>query len=538
MKCLTGLSVCCVLGAMLFCSERPVLAGSPTVVLSLKSVDELLTDADFIGESVGQNGLKAVLESTINGITGGADADGIDRERPFGLYWSMIENDPNNFGTVVAFVPITDEENFQKLISKFAPDLKVEDEKWTLSVQGIPLYAVISDEYCFVSSSLEGLNELSDPEKLANDDYDIAIDVNLSSIPQNVKDLFLMKTEEEGRRSLNDGPKPTSDAEARGQELGFDWMLATLKAVTNDGDRITFGVDFDGESHMASFDLGLTGVSKTPLANAMAVYGKTAPAFASVASESAALSLVMSHPTTGILDKVDELADAIRKSANAEIDKDPKLEDEADRKAAKDVANRLLSIGLATLKSGSLHSIIVLEKGAGGKARIVAGTKVAKGNDASKLWDDILKLSKESPDLAKVKSDAAKHAGARIHSILADADEKQAAMFGTEPLHLAIRADSLWFSLGGGNLEGLKTALDLSGKKGPQFAAPISLRLKPAALVSLLETDNKELIKRAEGLAGEPNDVLIVEIAPSKTGGVKVHLEFGVAIFSLFADKQ
>jgi hypothetical protein len=518
---------------MLFWMAIPVLAAEPTVVLSLKSLDELLDDADFLGEAVGQPGLKAQAETTIDALTGGAD--GIDRERPLGFYWKMIDSGPNNLGNLVVFLPISDEDNFEKLVRKFLPDLQVEDDKWSITLPGMPrLHATFANEYFFVSNSPEELSDLAEVEKIASAEQDISVEINLSSIPKQAKELYLAIVEQGARQQMANDPQPANEAEARGRELGAEWTLGALKAITNEGNRLNFTVDVDSETRMATVDFGLTGTPNTSLAKALTSYGKTTSAFAAIAAEDAPLHLLISLPTTGVLDKMDDLFAAIGSSANTAIDKDETLKDDADRKAARDVANRLIAIVKATVKSGAVHSVLILEQGDGDTARIVGGTKVAKGDDAGKLWDDILKLSKESPDLAKVKSDVAKHAGARIHAITTDADEKQTALFGNDPTHLAIRADSLWLSLGGGNLEGLKKALDLSGKKAAKPQAPISLRLKPASLVTVMEKTDQELLKRAKALAGEPGDVLNLEILPTDGAGIKMQLEFGVDFFNLF----
>ena len=520
----------CVLGLLSLWMASPVQAQQPTVVLSLKSVDELLDDADFIGEALGQDGARETAEQFLGTFTDGKGLAGIDQEQPLGLYWNV--SPAGQPGMPVVFLPIDDEEAFRGLIKMLAPDLKENDGLWSTTVNGQKLFAKFANGYCFISNSADTLEKPANPKKIVNGKYDIALDVSIVSIPQNLKDVFLQQTEQQGRAGLENGPEPKNEAEKKGQELGFDWTLAALTALVNEGDRMTLGFDVNSESRLASVDLGLSGKPNTALAKAMTAYGKTIPAFAAVASEEAPFRLVMSYPTTGMLEKIDELFGAMREVADAEIDKDEKLKDDADKQAARDVAKRLFDIGQATMKSGSLHSVIVLEEGDDDTVRIIGGTKVAKGDDAGKLFDDILKLSKESPETAQVKADVAKHAGARIHAITPDLKEEQATMFGDGPGHMAVRADSLWFSLGGGNLDALKQALDRSGKKAAQPGAPISLRVKPATLVMLLESNDEGLIERAEALAGEPGDVLIVEIVPTPSGA-KLHIEFGVDLFKL-----
>jgi len=520
----------CLFGLLSLWMVSQVQAQQPTVVLSLKSVDELLDDADFIGEAVGQEGARETAEQFIGAFTGGKGLAGIDLEKPFGLYWNVSAAGQPEMPVI--FLPISDEDAFTGLIKMLAPDLKEADGQWRMTVNGQGLFAKFANDYCFVSNSADMLEKTADPKKIVNGKYDIALDVSIASIPQQLKETFLQQVEQQGRAGLENGPAPKNDAEKKGQELGFEWTLAALTAVVNDGDRMTLGFDVNSESRLASVDFGLSGKSNTTLAKAMTAYGKTVPAFAAVPSDDAPFRLVMSYPTTGMLEKLDELFGAMREVADAEIDKDEKLKDDADKQAAKDVAKRLFDIGQATIKSGSLHSVVVLEEGDDDTVLIVGGTKVAKGDDAGKLFDDILKLAKESPESGKVKADVAKHAGARIHSITPDLKEEQSALFGEDPGHMAVRADSLWFSLGGGNLEALKKALDLSGKTAAKPGAPISLRAKPATLVTLLESDDEGLIERAEALAGKPGDVLSVEIVPTP-GGAKLHIEFGVDLFKL-----
>ena len=520
----------CLFGLMSLWMVAAVQAQQPTVVLSLRSVDELLDDADYIGETLGQEGARATAEQFLGDFTGGMGLAGVDLEKPLGAYWNVTAAGQPEMPVI--FLPISDAEAFQGLVKMLAPDLQDKNGQWSASVNGQKLFAKMSSGYIFISNSPDMLAKPANPAKIANLKYDIALDVNVASIPQQFKDLFLAQTEQQGRASLESGPEPKNEAEAKGQQLGFDGTLAALKAVVNDGDRMTIGIDVNDESGLGTFDIGLSGKSGTDLAKAMTAYGKMSPVLGAVPPEDAAFSLVLSHPTTLLLPHVDELFGAMRDAANAEIEKDPKLADDADRKAAKDVAKRLFDIGQATMKSGALHSVIVLDEGEDDTVVIVGGTKIAKGDDAGKLLDDILALSKESPETAKVKVDVAKHAGARIHAITPDLKEEQSDMFGDGPGHLAVRADSLWFSLGGGNLEALKAALDLSGKKAPKKMAPISLRVKPATLVTLLESDDEGLIERANALAGEDGDVLNIEVTPTASGAT-LHIEFGIELLKL-----
>lgn len=536
MKVSMGLRIAFTFGIMAAVFAIPALAETPTLVVTLKSIDEILDDADYIGESFGQGGLKALAEQNLEGITGGAGLAGVDRTRGFGIYWSMNSDNLSDLSNLVGYLPISDQDEFEALVRKFVPDLKAEDDQWSIDLNGQPLFAKFANDYCYISTSAETLDELADPEEITNEDYDIAIEVNLASIPAEAKAQYLEVVEQGARKSQEDDPQPKNEAERIGRELGLEWTLTVLKSITNDGNLLTFGLDVNRDTGMGSVDLELTSTPKTELAAALLAYQKLKPAFAQVVSDDAPLRLVISHPTTGIQSKLNDLFAAMRKTADAEIEKDERLKDDADRKAAKDIATRLFNIAEATLKSGALHSVLGIEEGDVQTARVVAGTRVAKGDDAGKLLDDIMKFSKESPELAKVKPDVAKHAGARIHAIEPDANDKQAALFGTTPAHLAIRADSLWIAIGGGNLEALKAALDLSGKKPASTEPPISIYVKPAALALIMEKDDQKLIERAKGIAGTSGDVLTFVLSPTEDNGIKAALEFGIDLFKLAGD--
>lgn len=506
-------------------------AEDPTVVLGIRSINSILDASDLIAESAGTPGLRSQVETNIEQISGGHGEDGIDRERSLGAYWNIDESNPQGLGILVVFIPVLDVDKFETLVRKFVPNLENADGKWTANVQGVPLYGTVADDYFYVTTSSDGLSDLAKPESIVDEDYDIAIDLNIAGIPAHFKETFLAGVEQGARNGATNDP-PANQFEARGREIIEKWMMAAVMSVTNEGKKLTFGIDIDGEEGMATIDLDLSGVPNSALAKSFTSYGKLTPAFANLLTDSTPLSLILSIPTTGLTD-IDDMVAIMREGAMAEIEKDPKLTDEGDKKAAKDVVNRLMAIFQATVKSGSIHSGLVLEKGDEETIRILGGTKLAKGEDAGKLWDDIIKLAKESPDLAKVKTDAAKHAGARIHSITPDAEEKQKEMFGEGPAHLAIRSDSLWFSIGGGNLDALKGALDQFGKKAEKAPAPISLKIKPATLVTLMEENDEALIERATAIAGEDGDVFVFEIAPAEASGIKLHVGFGLDLFNL-----
>lgn len=506
-----------------------VQAQQPTMVFSIRGIEPLLEDADFIGTEIGQTGAKETAEQLFSAFTGGKGLAGIDQTKPLGVYSNATAGAPP---MPVAFIPVSDAEALKGLLSDLAPDFKDAKGSWTATVNGTKLFGKLSGGYLFVSIAPTALTKVSDPTKIVSGKYDIALDVSFASIPEPLKEQFLDQVETGGRQALENGPEPANEAERAGRDLGFNGTIAVLKALVNDGDRLTFGIDLDAEKRLGAVDVSITGKPNTGLAKAMTAYGKTQPVFAGIGSEAAPFRMVMSYPTTGITDQLDSLFSAMRSTAEAEIEKDESLKSDADKTVAKGFANKLFDIAEATAKTGTMHSGMVLEDGGEGKIRILGGAQIAKGDEAGKLLDDVVK----SPELAgKFKADVAKYAGARIHAITADQDEETEKYLGDEPIHLAIRNDSIWVSAGGANLASLKKALD---QKPAMRAAvsPISIRIKPAALVLLMEKDDENLIEKAKEIAELPGDKVNLDIAAIPSGA-KLRIEFGVDLFK-FADQS
>jgi hypothetical protein len=527
MKVLNGWRIASVTLLITAVMTTAVQAQQPTVVFTIRGIDSVLDDADFLGGEAGKPGAKAGAEQILGAVTSGKGLAGVDRKKPLGLYWNATADGPPE--PPIVFLPVSDAEALKKLLAQLAPDFEDDKGEWSASINGTDLSGKVSGGYVFISSKLP--SKLADPAKITNTKYDVALDVSIDGIPQQFKDFFLEQTEAGARSAKDNGPEPKTEAEKLGQEWGLNATLAIFKALVNDGDRLTLGVDVDQKSRLGAVDVALTAKAKSGMAEVLAAYGKIQPGFAGIGSESTPFRLILSHPSPANAEQLNTFFKAAKSSLDETIDKDNKLANDEDRTTAKGLVSKVLDIFQATLKSGSLHAGVLLESGGGEKLRVIGGAKVAKGDEAGKLLDELIKLSKSESDLAKVKIDAAKYAGARIHEITLDQNEDAKKNFGDEPGHLAFRSDSLWFSVGGDNLNALKKALD--SKPSPRVAtSPISLQIKPAALVILMHDDDETVVERAKKVAGKPGDKVNVDIAPI-ANGVKLRIEAGIDLLGL-----
>ncbi|MES2793294.1 MAG: hypothetical protein V4719_27030, partial [Planctomycetota bacterium] len=418
-----------------------VQAQQPTVVFSIRGIDTVLDDADFLCEEVGQAGIKAAAEQFISGVTKGKGLAGIDRTKPLGVYWNATADGPPEMP--IAFLPVSDAAALKELLTELVPEFEETDGQWSASINGNTIYGKLSGGYLFLSPNLPA--KLADPAKISNAKYDTALDISMAGIPAQFKQLFLDKVEEEGRKSQDEGPEPANETEKIGREWGFNGTLAIVKAIVNESDKLTLGIDLDRETRAGTIDLALTGQADSTLEKVLKAYGKIQPAFAGLGSDSTPFRMTLSLPTVASPEHLDALLASAKTALDASIDNDENLKSDEARDAAKKLIERLVSMTQATLKSGSLHAGVVLESGSNDTLRVVGAAKVADGNEAAKLLDEVIQLSKSDPDATKLKLDVAKHAGARIHAVTMDEDAQK--NFGTDPAHLAFRNDSLWIAL-------------------------------------------------------------------------------------------
>ena len=97
-----------------------VQAQQPTVVFSIRGIEPLLDDAEFIGGELGQEGAKETAEQLIRNFTAGKGLAGVEQDKPLGLYWNATAaGEPE---MPVLFVPVADADALKELLTELAPE--------------------------------------------------------------------------------------------------------------------------------------------------------------------------------------------------------------------------------------------------------------------------------------------------------------------------------------------------------------------------------------------------------------------------------
>ena len=125
----------------------------PAVEIRLKSVNDLLDYAEYIGDLVGQGEQAKQLSGFVRAMAGEKGIEGVDPKRPFGLYASVTKNVADS--PVVAMIPVADEESFLGLLrDKLSLDPKKGDDGvYAVDVPNVPgkVYFTFANKYAYAT---------------------------------------------------------------------------------------------------------------------------------------------------------------------------------------------------------------------------------------------------------------------------------------------------------------------------------------------------------------------------------------------------
>lgn len=519
-----------VLAALVLVASARAFAQEPVIVLSVKSVDALVSDLKYVLSTAGQEG--DLIDGLVDQLTQGKGFAGIDRTKPIGAYVTL---DAAGTPSFVIFVPVNDNNAFRDLLAMFfSRQQEAAGGMFSIQNDDQQFFGKFANGHCFLTLLPRALDKLPDPAKIASNKYSLGIEANLAKIPDEVKDGILEQAEAALGAAEEGQEKPADEIEARLRDRAQKMMLELVRMLFKETDRMTLGLDVDQKSKLIALDLNLTPKTGTPLAASLANYSKTTSFFASIAGADAAGSLNFAMP---ISDNIREFfRDAIRSGtdqARAEIDKSEKLQTDEQKKIVKDLLDRVMKVIEATGDTGKVDGAIVINTASDGKAQIVGACSIAQGDELAKIIDDAVKQNAGQPGFEKFKLDVAKHGGARIHSFEPELEGENKENISPGPGHLAIRSDAVYVAVGGDSLAAVKTAIDKTGK-GSSIRPPVSIRAQPSKLVALFGKGDDPNIKLAREAFTGDGDHMSLELLPVERGA-RLRLELGEGFLRFIA---
>ena len=486
----------------------------PVGIISISSVDEILGDAEHIGELTQQVQLLNVR------FIAGLYTDGIDTTKPSGAVVTMKDDEP----VVTLFVPV---KNFDTIITRLEDQFGEGEDagngvtKFFLQQE---FYLKEQGSYAVASTDKASLRLVpNDPGKLIKgmQDYDIAARILVKNIPDEYKEQAIEQLElgfEMGAQNLDD------DIAEQARESGIE----QLSSLINETDEITFGFAINRQQKKSNLDFKITALPGSKLAKQMDALYDAKTKFAGLLNKAAAIRFnLASQAGAEESDQAVELIRSLREQIEAGL-VDIDAGDEATRDALEAALESILDIAEDTAKSGKSDAggyVSVADK----KLSIVAGGYLADGNKVATTLKDLAKDLGDQTDELRLKFDVEKHKGITLHTLSIPVNDPEASDLLGERLQIALGtgAESVFASIGEDCVDNLKKAIDQYGKK-PQPAEPLVIEAGVSEIIKFAAAldENQPILQlvaeQLEDLAG--NDTISVKVIPAERG-VKYSIE-------------
>ena len=518
-----------VLMTLLATAATPIrtLAEKPALIVSVSSVDGVLSSIDHLTGTAGaaQVGLLARVLAT-------PYLEGLDQRRPVGVLIS-IAGEPSGLG----FVPVAD---FEKVLAKLeeiagAP----EDVGGGVKELELPQRSIFFKEqngWAFISDKAAALGEIPEnPAQLLdglNEKYQIAVRVNVPSIPEPVRQMAIGEMKKGFQQSVN---SEADDEQRQLQERLGGQSLDSLIRFVEEADQVTIGLGVDQDSGYTFLDFNVTALPGTTLAEQMAAVASVKSDFTGFLMPDAAATLHFSSPVTEE-DKAQTLMmlKVARKKAIEEIGNDDDLPSDEAREKAKHVANSLIDVFEETINSGLLAggASLLLD---GTDVKFVAGGYVADGSAVERNLRELVELTKKTDDAPEVVFNAAKHGDVNLHTValpVPEDEDEARKVFGDELLVVVgTGPKSVYLALGDGGMDLIKNVIDSSA--GNSLDAPpmiFNVALGPILEFASNFEDDPQLAALADALGNaQGKDHVSIRATPIDRGmSYRIGIEAGV----------
>lgn len=483
----------------------------PTFVLRLKSIDGLLGDVEFLAAAAGKENEAAQFGGLVRGQKGPKGIFGIDTTRPIGMY-AKLSQDLLSSASVV-LVPISDQDALLSQLAMFGiqPN-KDKDGSYSLAFPGLPVqvHFKFANKYLYLTAPTKealAADKLLNPSEVlpANDKSLVSGVWNLDQIPDNLRQMILQQFDNALSLEKNKKQPGENETQRKVRVQTIDAFGQQFAAVIKEGGRLELHVNVDQKGKELTADISFAGAAGSSLAKSIAELGRSQSLFGGLVQPNAAVSILV-H-----LGLPDAVRQALAPAIDEQIGKDIAKEKDAAKRA---LAEQLLNAIKPSLKAGELDGLVQLSgPSSGGNYDLVAALKIKEG---AKVAAALRTVANALPaaEKALIHLDAEKAGTVSIHRLDAQSkyDAQAKALFGDNPVYVAVLPEAVLLSGGPKGLDNIKAAAALTPKSAPQFSLAFSMR----GLAPLIAHDKKNAAavpaaEKAFG-TGKDNDTIVVTV--------------------------
>jgi len=465
----------------------------PLVTVSLSGYDEIVADANFLGQLGGQPGLGQMLEGLLKKQTGGQGLAGIDKSKPWG---AVVQTDGAMAFPFYAFVPVTDLQATLDMLSKFGVrNVDAGDGILQLMAPGMPpdqaVFGKEQNGWLFVSNNKDALADMpTDPTQQLGQltsDYDLAIKAHVQNVPEPFRQMFVAQL----RMGAQMGTQrmPGEDADQFAIRSGMTrQMLEQFVKLVEDLDTFLVGLNIDREGGTVYLDVELTAVPGTQTAEdlaAMSIGGTNFAGF-DLPGAAATLSIATKLSDADVAQATAQITQ-VRDVATQELKNQGLSQEELD--LATGLLNDMLDVAKATLEKRLADggAVVMLKSDA---VTVAAGGAIVEGDKLEGVVKRLAgEIQKDDPNAAgMIQLDAETHQNVRFHKLGVPVPEEDAKRFFGETLEivLGVNDQSAYVAFGRDAAGLLKQVIDKSQAEPNKEVPPMKLSIAATPIVEFV----------------------------------------------------
>ena len=486
-------------------SAQPVREQAiPLAIICAAGFERWMSNVDYLFGTIEREELSDYVGGKLANVN---DLKGFDKDKPFGM---LIFLRPGLLPQPypVMFAPV---KNLSDVIGTLTGGpvkvKKLDDTHYDLVGDRETYHARLAGEYAWIATQADQLDyEFPDPVSVTKrlaDRYDVAIEFNLTQVPEGMKHIFLdfLRASTETAIQQRDGEPETAYRMRRLNALDtLDWLDKLLLQ----GERLTFGLKVDPKSKYATIELDVQAKQDSAFAKALQDVAARPSYFSNVVADDVPLTFSMSAMMTPqnqqrfaeFFEHAEQ--DVAEQLANVLEGKKPN-EAKKPENAAPPPADAPKTTGLPKSKRGSsgtvqkakvpvppaLHDVFeslrataktghadffvqfIADNKSNGAPQftLIGGAKIADGTKFAGGATEILRQLKDRPGMARMDFGIDSHAGVTFHRIAGgglDTDPGAQETFGAKPaVYVGLGSQAVWFALGQADaLAQLKLVID------------------------------------------------------------------------------
>jgi hypothetical protein len=247
-------------------------------VITIKSVDDLMSDTQYVLTLAGQEDRAKQLEGLFGALTNGKRLQGVDTKKPLGIYVAEFKDDGGQPPPVVIFVPITKEEDFLEVLKQANVEPSKPDKGiYSLDTPvGQTIYMKFENKHAYAAMEADLLKDkLPDPAKFlpeVNRKNLIAVTSRIDQLPSDQKKKAIEAFDEQLAKEKEKKENETDEQ----YKLRMDVTNAIRNALVlfiEEGQNLTLSFNVDRSGGSLALDLSVTAKPGSQLATRIKDFG-------------------------------------------------------------------------------------------------------------------------------------------------------------------------------------------------------------------------------------------------------------------------